>query len=288
MGVASTPTPKEVEHALRRLTADQFAQVCGEIGILPVSLPGSTQAAQAAALVGETQGHPDFIALVRAINRADPKVWRAVPARGAWLSLVAGIGAFVAIIGIGGLVLALILSGSEQAAQVAPTPTRTPAPTRTPVPTFTYTPSPTTAPTQTPTSTRTPAPTRNPALVTPTGTPEPTDTASPPVSTVYPKAELQRPPSGASFHPAAEVEFRWLLRSGPIALDERFLMRLYFADGRVADSYLTADPWRFYVVPAGANGSFRWTVTVVKVNSANQVIGALSPESDAWAIILQP
>ncbi|MGH2592082.1 MAG: hypothetical protein ACRDGG_01070, partial [Anaerolineae bacterium] len=139
MGAASTPTPKDVERALRRLTADQFAQVCSEIGILEVTLPGSTQADQASALVERTYGHPDFTALVRAINRIDPQAWRAAPVRGTLPSLMAGVGAFAAIIAIGGLVLVLVLSGSEQAAQATPTPTHTPAPTRTPVPTFTYT-----------------------------------------------------------------------------------------------------------------------------------------------------
>jgi hypothetical protein len=288
MPAAPTPTPKDVERALNRLTADQFAQACSEIGILEVTLPGGTQAARAATLVQRTAGHPDFSALVRAINRIDPKVWSPIPARVAMSSLAYGVLAFAAIFGIGGLILIVILSGPDQAAQVAPTSTPTLAPTRTPVPTLTHTPSPTSIPSETPTPSRTPTSTRDPSAA-PTRTLEPTATTTPRVSIVYPKIDLQKPASGSGAYPGDTVEFRWLLRSATIASDERYLMRLYFADsGGVADTYVTTDPWRFYQVPPGAIGVFNWTVTVVKVDAANNVIGPISPESDAWSITWQP
>jgi len=289
MRAASTPTPREVERALKRLTTEQFAQVCSEIGILEVTLPGSTQAARAAELVARTQGHPDFAVLVRTVGRIEPRAWRTAPRAGSISSLIYGVIAFVAILTIGGLVLVLILSGPEPAAQVSPTATPTFAPSRTPVPTFTLTPSPTLEPTHTPTPTLTSKPTRQPTpLVTSPASPTATPSVTPLVSIVYPKVELQRPASNYRAYPSETVEFRWLLRGTTIAPDERFLMLLYSVDGAIVDTYVTADPWRFYVVPPNAEGTFTWTVTVVKINSANDVIGPISPESDAWAVRWQP
>ncbi len=284
----SAPMPQDVARALNRLTAEQFAQVCSETGFLEVTLPGSSQAAKAAALVERTQGRPDFIVLVRAINRVEPNVWRSTPALGAFSSLLYGIVAFVAILGLGGLMLVLVLSGGEQAAQVVPTPTSTLAPTRTPVPTIAHTPSPTLAPTDTPTPPPTATPTRAASQVVPTRPPSPTHTIPPPaVSIVYPMVEPRSPQSGYHAYPGDTVEFRWILGDAPIKSDERYLVRLY-AGSSVVDTYLTSDPWRHYWVPPGATGEFAWTVTVVKVDAAGSVIGALSPESQPWAISWQP
>lgn len=232
MAGASTPTPQDAARALNRLTPDQFAQVCSEIGYPEVTLPGATQAARAAALVEKTKGRPDFAALVRAINRVDPQAWRAVPARAAVSSLVYGLIAFVALLGIGGLALVLILSGAESTAELPPTPTETLAPTRTPVPTLTYTPPPTSVPSDTPTSSATSTPTRDPALASATRRPTATDTVSPTplVSVIYPRVEPLRPHSGYSAYPGTTVEFRWILRDVTPAPDEQYLMRLYDAD----------------------------------------------------------
>jgi len=282
--------PQEVERALKRLTPEQFSQVCGEVGILEVTLPGATQAARAAALVERTQGHTDFAALIRAINRIDPNAWHIAPARASISSAVYGLIALVAILGIGGLVLVLVLSGSEAATQVTPTPTDTLAPTRTPVPTFTHTPTHTPVPSDTGTPTRTPTPTRQASSVASTRAvpPTPVATPSPVVSIIYPQVELLQPSSDFRASPGETVEFRWILRSStPIASDERYLMRLYL-NTQVGDAYLTPDPWRFYPVPPGANGTFGWTVTVVKVDAAGDVIGALSPESGQRTVVWQP
>ena len=279
------PTPADVERALKRLTPDQFSQVCSEIGRLEVTLPGATQAAKASALVAMTRGQSDFIVLVRAVNRVDPKVWRAAPARVALPSLVLSIGAFVVIVGIGVLALVVVLSGSEQAAQVIPTPTQTLAATRTPVPTFTHTPSPTPQPTATLTSSPTATATRAPVTRAAGGpAPSATPTPTPPVSITYPAVELQQPRSPYSAYPAEVVEFRWTFRGRTLTADERYWMRLYASDGSLADSYITSDSWRYYGVPSGATGSFTWTVTVVKIDAAGNVIGPLSPESDRWTM----
>jgi hypothetical protein len=279
---ASTPTPKDVARALKRLTEEQFAQVCSETGILEITLPGASQAARADALVAMTQGHSDFVVLVRAINRIAPGAWRAAPALGALSSLAYGAIAFVVILGLGGLALMLIITGSPSATELPPTPTETLAPTRTPVPTFTYTPSstpePTASGTPTATASRTPRPTDAHRSPTPTHTLTP-----PPVSIVYPEIEPQAPQSGYKAYPGDTVEFRWILRNVNLAADERYWMRIYLQTS-VVDSYVTADPWRFYVVPPGAIGDFTWTVTVVKVDAQGNIIGPLSPESDPWAI----
>ncbi|HLF24886.1 MAG TPA: hypothetical protein VJG32_01005 [Anaerolineae bacterium] len=286
MPSAPTPTPKDVERALRRLTAGQFAQVCSEVGILEVTLPGNTQAARATSLVEKTRGKPDFVVLARAINRVEPKAWRPVAARGAASSLVYALVSFAVILGLGGLALMVVLSGSEQPTPT-PLPTETLPPTRTPVPTFTHTPTNTPVPTSTPTATPTPTPTRTQAVATSGLRATATLTPPPPVAIIYPQLELQRPPSGSRVYPGATVDFRWLLRNASIKPDERYWMRLY-ASGSLVDGYLTSDPWRLYPVPPGAVGTFNWTVTVVKVDAANTVIGPLSPESDAWVISWQP
>jgi hypothetical protein len=288
---AATPTPQDVERALRRLSADQFTQVCSEIGILEMTLPGSTQVARARALVERTRGGADFAVLTRAITRVDPGAWRPIPARAGLSSLAYGLIAFAAIVILGGLVLVVVLSGSEQAAQQTPTPTETLAPTRTPVPTFTHTPAPSPLPsatltaTPTATSTRAQAPTASARGPTPTTTTTPFPTPA----VVYPKVEPQQPRSGYRAFPNETLEFRWVLRGSPIAADERYLMRTYASTGALADSYLTSDPWRFAVGgPSNAIGTFTWTVTVVKVDTANNVIGPVSPESDPWTITWQP
>jgi len=288
MASASTPTPKDVARALHRLTADQFTQVCSEIGYPEVTLPGSTQAAKATALVERTQGGPDFVVLVRAINRVDPNAWRSAPVRRPISSYVYALIAFFGLLVVGGLVLVLVLSGTDSAAEAAPTPTETLAPTRTPVPTITHTPSPTLEPSATITPTFTATPTRAAPASVPTAGPTPTDTATPPppVSIIYPVVEPQRPQSGTLAYPGATVEFRWILRDFSIAADERYLMRLYASDN-VVDNYLTSDPWRFYPVPLGATGDLTWTVTVVKVDEEGNIIGPLSPESDPWKISWQ-
>jgi hypothetical protein len=289
MASASTPTPKDVARALHRLTADQFTQVCSEIGYPEVTLPGSTQAAKATALVERTQGGPDFVVLVRAVNRVDPNAWRSAPARRTISSFVYGLIAFFGLLLVGGLVLVLVLSGTESAAEISPTPTETLAPTRTPVPTITHTPSLTLEPSATLTPSLTATPSRAGPATTPTAgsTSTHTPTPPPPVSIIYPAVEPQRPQSGTLALAGATVEFRWILRDFSIAADERYLMRLYAGDN-VVDNYLTSDPWRFYPVPLGAIGDFTWTVTVVKVDDEGHVIGPLSPESDPWKISLQP
>jgi hypothetical protein len=288
MAGTPAPSPAEVERALKRLTAGQFSQVCSEIGLLEVTLPGASQAAKASALVAMTRGRSDFTALVRAINRVDPKIWRVIPARSSVSSLVYGVIGFVVIAGIGVLVLVVVLSGGEQALQAPPTPTQTLAPTRTSVPTFTHTPTSTPLPTNTPTPTPTEIPTRAPratALSGPTATL--TSTPPPPVSIIYPAAQSQQPRSGYQAYPSETVEFRWLLRGVTLASDERYWMRLYTADGSIADNYLTSDTWRYYAVPSGATGSFTWTVTVVKVDTAGSLIGSLSPEGDPWVLAIK-
>jgi hypothetical protein len=280
MASDSKPTPTDAARALNRLTPEQFARVCSEIGYPEVTLPGSTQTTKASALVGKLRGAADLAVLVRAINRVNPGAWRAVPVRGSLSTAVYGVLAFAVVFGIGGLVVALILSSVEPAAEPIPTATETLAPTRTPIPTFTYTPSPTLLPTETATPTPTATSTRRAAQA-------PTATSTvPPVSIVYREIEPLRPLRGSRFYSGDTVEFRWVLRDAALQADERYWMRLY-QHGAVVDSYLTSDPWRFYPVPDGAKGEFAWTVTVVKMDSAGNIIGPLSPESDPVTVVWQ-
>ncbi|HJW84095.1 MAG TPA: hypothetical protein VJ754_07310, partial [Anaerolineae bacterium] len=104
---------------------------------------------------------------------------------------------------------------------------------------------------------------------------------------IYRALELQQPRSGYRAFPSQTVEFHWLFRNGALTADERYWMRLYAPDGSLVDSYITADSWRYYGVPSGSSGSFGWTVTVVKVDAAGNVVGPLSPESDRWTFGVQ-
>jgi len=244
-------------------------------------------------LVARTQGHTDFSVLVRAINRIDPNAWAAVGPVRVSISSAAMMGAFaravalIGFVGIGGLVLALVLSSPEAAAQPTATPTQTSAPTRTPVPTFTHTPTNTPIPSATPTPSKTPRPTNPPATVGPSQPPTDTPAPTPVTSIIYPAVEPLRPPSNQRSYPGEMVEFRWILRGAAIAADERYLMRLYLGS-QVVDTYVTSDPWRYYPVPSGANGTFGWTVQVVKVDVAGNLISTLSPESGQRMLVLQP
>lgn len=292
---SSTPTPRNVERALVRLTADQFGFVCAEIGLLEITLPGNNQAQKAAALVQKTQGQPDFVSLVRAINRTNPDAWRARATRRSLSSGVISLIAFVAFLGLGGFVLFSVLSGSEPPPPPTDTATSTLPPTRTPVPTFTVTSSPTPIPSDTPTPTATETSTRAPVVATETvvidtATPTETPIPAPEVLIFYAQVEPQLPPSGYGANTAETVEFRWLLREGPIAGDERYLMRIYAADdGTLADTFLSSDTWRFAVGgPFNATGDFFWTVSVVRVDEENNVIAFLNEEGGAWNISWQP
>ncbi len=69
--------------------------------------------------------------------------------------------------------------------------------------------------------------------------------------------------------------------------DERYRVRLRL-DQQVVYDYLTANNWYDRSgAPNGAPGTYNWSVTIVKVDDAGNVIGVLSPESERWNIIWQ-
>jgi hypothetical protein len=289
MPETSRPAPKDVERALNRLTPEQFAYVCAEIGILEITLPGHNQAQKAAALVARTKGHPDYSSLIRSINRINPQVWRAPAVRTNVLSsTVISVAAFVIVLLAGGSVLAAVLNSSEPPPPPTDTPTATLPATRTPIPTSTQTPTITPIPsdTLTPTPTETPThPPTTPATRAPSATPSATLAPAPVLVIKYPPVEVQAPPDGYTAGATETVEFTWILRAGPLAADERYYVRVYNAGGGLVDGYLTSDPWRVSAgAPSGAPGNYRWTVTVVRVDAEGHISLYLTEESGARGI----
>jgi hypothetical protein len=173
-------------------------------------------------------------------------------------------------------------------ATFTPTPSNTPTrtPTNTPdIPgTLTATWAPTATPTRTPT--RTPRATVTGTRVTWTSTP----TAQPTVSVriVYPQVLLNKPASGTSIEPNKTFQMRWIV-PGLSALnpDERYRLRVR-QDQQVVLDHITANNWWDWGgAPNGALGTYNWSVAVVKVDDAGNIVGLISPESERWTITWQ-
>lgn len=289
MPATTKPMPRDVERALNRLTPEQFAYVCAEIGILEITLPGHNQAQKAAALVARTKGQPDYSALIRSINRINPQAWRAPMVRVNVLSSnMISLLAFIVVLVAGGAVLATVLDNSEPPPPPTDTPTATLPATRTPIPTFTHTPTITPIPsdtfTPTPTETPTDEPT-TPVTRAPSATPSDTLVPAPVLVIKYPPVELHSPPDGYTAGATESVEFTWILRDGPLAADERYYVRVYDLSGGLADGYLTSDPWRFSTgAPSGVTGNYHWTVTVVRLDAEGHISLYLTEESGSREI----
>ncbi len=310
--MSETPDLKKIEHALKRMTPEQFSAVCAELGLVE-DLLGKTRDEKIKTLLGLSSSNLNRV--VRAVRHVWPEAFEPPPTRlprefklpiGPALGLLALIGIVVAGIWIvnnaltanSGEIVDYRVTSSPVPTQVVliglRTATFTPTPTRTPTRTATNTPdipgslTATNAPTATPTRT----PTRTPRATitgtrvtrTPSNTPPPASA----VRIVYPAVLLNRPASGTTIEASKAFQMRWIVPGlSNLNTDERYRLRLRQDQQVVLDHITTNNWWDWGGAPNGVPGTYNWSVTVVKIDEANNIIGVISPESERWTITWQ-
>ena len=321
--MSETPDLKKLEHTLKAMTPEQFTAVCSELG-LAEDLLGKTRDEQIKTLLGMS---PNLSRVARTVRHVWPEAFEPTPVKPKReiklpIGPVVGFLGLIAIIAAGVWIVnsALTANSTEvvnyrvtsspvptqaliiglRTATFTPTPTNTftPTPTETPdVPgTLTATYAPTATPTDTPTKTATPTRTRR-ASATPAATSDrptwtPTSTFTPTPATVvrivYPVAVLSRPASNTVIEGSKAFQMRWIVPGlTELNPDERYRVR-FRLDQQVLYDYFTANNWYDRSGPPnGAPGTYNWSVTIVKVDDAGNLIGVLSPESERWNIIWQ-
>ena len=321
--MSETPDLKKLEHTLKAMTPEQFTAVCAELGLVE-DLLGATRDEQIKTLLAMS---PNLGRVARTVRHVWPEAFEPTPVKPKReiklpIGPVVGFLGLIAIIAAGVWIVngALNANSTEvvnyrvtsspvptqaliiglRTATFTPTPTETATrtPTNTPdVPgTLTATYAPSATPTETPTSTTTPTRTRRatttPAATSdkPSRTPTTTPTASPAaaVRVVYPATVLNRPASNTTIEGSKAFQMRWIVPGlTELNSDERYRVRLRL-DQQVMFDYLTANNWYDRSgAPNGAPGTYNWSVTIVKVDDAGNLIGVLSPESERWNIIWQ-
>ena len=122
--------------------------------------------------------------------------------------------------------------------------------------------------------------------VTRTSTPTPQPT--PVVRIVYPAAILNRPASGTTVDSTKAFQMRWIVPGlAELNPDERYRLRLRQDQQVVLDRVTANNWWDWGGAPNGAPGTYNWSVAVVKVDDAGNVVGVISPESERWTITWQ-
>jgi hypothetical protein len=143
---------------------------------------------------------------------------------------------------------------------------------------------PTATPTRTPT--RTPRATITGTRTTWTSTPTPQSTAA--VRIVYPAALLNKPASGTTVVSTNPFQMRWIVPNlSGLNPDERYRLRIRQDQQVVLDRVTANNWWDWGGAPNGVPGTYNWSVTVVKVDEADNVIGVISSESERWTITWQ-
>jgi hypothetical protein len=310
--MSETPDLKKIEQTLKRLTPEQFSALCAELGLVE-DLLGKTRDEQIKTLLGISSSNLNRV--TRAIKHVQPDAFEPPPVKPRReiklpIGPVFGFLALIGIIAAGVWIVnnALNANSAEivdyrvtaspvptqavliglRTATFTPTPSHTPTrtPTNTPdIPgTLTATWAPTATPTRTPT--RTPRATITGTRVTWTSTPTAQPTAS--VRIVYPQVLLNRPASGTSIDPAKTFQMRWIVPGlSGLNPDERYRLRIR-QDQQVVLDHVTANNWWDWGgAPNGAPGTYNWSVAVVKVDDAGNIVGVISPESERWTITWQ-
>lgn len=307
--MSDTPDLKKIEHALKRLTPEQFSALCAELGLVE-DLLGKTRDEQIKTLLGISSSNLNRV--VRAVKHVQPEAFEPPPVKPRReiklpIGRVFGLLALIGIIAAGGWIVAGALNANSaeivdyrvtaspaptqavliglRTATFTSTPTNTPTrtPTNTPdIPgTLTATWAPTATPTRTPT--RTPRATVTGTRVTWTATPSPQPTAA--VRIVYPAVLLNRPASGTSVDPTNQIQMRWIVPGlNTLNPDERYRLRIRQDQQVVTDRITANNWWDWGGSPNGIPGTYNWSVVVVKVDEAGEVVGVISPESDRWTI----
>jgi hypothetical protein len=319
--MSETPDLKKLEHTLKAMTPEQFTAVCAELGLVE-DLLGATRDEQIKTLLAMS---PNLGRVARTVRHVWPEAFEPPPVKPKReiklpIGPVVGFLGLIAIIATGVWIVnsALNANATEvinyrvtsspvptqamiiglRTATFTPTPTETPTrtPTNTPdVPgTLTATYAPTATPTETPTRTATPTRTRRasatpgPTSDKPTRTSTATASPAPAVRIVYPAPILNRPASNTIIEGTKAFQMRWIVPGlTELNPDERYRLRLRL-DQQVVYDYSTANNWYDSPgAPNGAPGTYNWSVMIVKVDDAGNVIGVLSPESERWNIIWQ-
>jgi hypothetical protein len=307
--MSETPDLKKIEQTIKRLTPEQFSALCAELGLVE-DLLGKTRDEQVKTLLGLSSSNLNRV--VRAVRHVQPEAFEPPPVkpRREFKLPIGPVLGFLALIGIIAAAIWIVSSAiNANSAEVvdyrvtaSPVPTQavliglrtatfTPTPSPTPTRTPTNTPDipGTLTATYAPTATATPTPTRTPRAtitgtrVTWTATPAPQPTAA--VRIVYPAVLLNKPASGTSLESVEPVQMRWIV-PGLVELnaDERYRLRVR-QDQQVVTERVTANNWWDWGGSAtGALGTYNWSVAVVKVDEAGNVIGVISPESERWTI----
>ncbi len=310
--MSETPDLKKIEHTIKRMTPEQFSALCAELGLVE-NLLGKTRDEQVKTLLGLSSSNLNRV--VRAVRHVWPEAFEPPPPKprrefslpiGPALGFIALIGIIATAIWIvGGAINAnsaeivdyrvtsspiptqVVLIGLRTAT-FTPTPTRTftPTPTNTPdIPgTLTATYAPTATPSRTPTRTQRATITGTRVTWTSTPTPQPTVV----VRLVYPQVILNKPASNTTLAPGKTTQMSWIV-PGLINLnpDERYRLRLRQDQQVVLDRVTANNWWDWSGAPNGTPGTYNWSVAVVKVDDAGNVVGLISPESERWTITWQ-
>ena len=308
--MSETPDLKKIEQTLKRMTPAQFSAVCAELGLVE-DLLGKSRDEQVKTLLGLSSANLNRVA--RTIRHVWLEAFEPPPVKPHRefklpIGPVLGFIALIAIIAAGIWIVRNAINANSaeivdyrvtaspvpaqavliglRTATFTPTPTRTftPTPTDTPdIPgTLTATNAPTATPTRTPT--RTPRATITGTRWTSTATPQPT----PVVRIVYPAVILNKPASNTVVDSTKAFQMGWIVPGlTSLNADERYRLRIRQDQQVVLDRVTANNWWDSGGPPNGAPGTYNWSVVVVKVDAAGNVVGVISPESERWTITWQ-
>ncbi len=310
--MSETPDLKKIEQTLKRMTPERFSALCAELGLVE-DLLGKSRDEQVRTLLGLSSSNLNRVA--RAVRHVWPEAFEPPPVKPRReiklpIGQVLGLIALIAIIAAGIWIVSNAMNANSaeivdyrvtaspvptqavliglRTATFTPTPTRTftPTPTDTPdIPgTLTATYAPTATPTRTPT--RTPRATITGTRVTWTFTPTPQPTVV--VRIVYPAVILNKPASGTIEDSTKAFQMGWIVPGlTNLNPDERYRLRIRQDQQVVLDRVTANNWWDWGGAPNGVPGTYNWSVAVVKVDAAGNVIGIISPESERWMITWQ-
>jgi len=99
---------------------------------------------------------------------------------------------------------------------------------------------------------------------------------------------LNRPASGTIVEAARVFQMRWIVPGlSGLNPDERYRLRIRQDQQVVSDRVTANNWWDWGGAPNGTPGAYNWSVAVVKVDEAGEVVGVISPESERWTITWQ-
>lgn len=304
--MSETPEIKKIEQAVRKMTDAQFSELCSELGAIESLLGEEPNERRRTLARGQTT--PDNIKhFARTIRHVWPEAFdepvvapkREIKIKIEWGQIAGAIALLTIVVAAVIMISSALNPPAEPIAEFKATAVIIPtqailvaqrSPTPTPV-----TPSPTPAPTSTPdfdaTLTATYAPSPTPTD-TPTRTPKPTSatTATPTalptvaVQAIYPRVQLRKPANNSVITVKPPVQLQWV-SPGELNPEERYSVR-FRQNGSLVYTFFTSNNW-FDGVPNNQVGTYQWSVAIVKVDAAGNVVGIVGPESETWTVTWQ-